>query len=75
MPRLFTYTHKFDKYPTFKCVAPDRNCANGLLTLWANDTFIDYDKRNCDFECTEKDIPIVIDSFIADRVIEMALEI
>ena len=47
---LYIYTHKFNKYPTFYAVAPDRNIANALLTLWAHD-LSSYDGRNCDFNC------------------------
>ena len=76
MPKLFIYTHKFGKYATFQCIAPYRNCANALLTLWADETYgKNYDQRNCDFKCEEIDIPIVIDDFIADRFIEMAIDI
>lgn len=76
MPKLFTYTHRFNKYATFQCVAPDRNCANALLTLWADETYgKDYDQRNCDFDGEETDIPIVVDNFMAERFIEMAIEL
>lgn len=50
--KLYIYTHKFGKYPTFYACAPDRNTANALLTVWA-DTLSEYDRRNCDFSCEE----------------------
>lgn len=49
---LYIYTHKFNKYPNFYAVAPDRNLANALLTIWA-DGLSEYDGRNCDFSCEE----------------------
>ena len=71
---LFTYKHKFNKYSTFQCVAPDLNTANALLTIWAAD-LPEYDGRNCDFECKESVIMMVVDTFIADKVVEWAMEI
>lgn len=47
---LYIYTHKFNKYPNFYACAPNRNIANALLTLWADD-LPEYDGRNCDFNC------------------------
>ena len=55
---LYTYTHKFNKYPTFKVCAPNRNIANGMLTTWAY-LLSDYDGRNCDFAVTETPINVV----------------
>ena len=73
-PKLFTYTHKFDKYDTFYCVAPNRYTANALLTLFTAD-IPGYDGFNCDFDCKETSIPIVLDDFMAARFIEMAIEL
>ena len=52
-PILFTYTHKYGKYPNYQVLATNRNLANGMLTIWTS--YLDnYDGRNCDFEVTEK---------------------
>lgn len=74
---LYIYTHKFGKYPTFYAVAPDRNIANALLTLWADD-LPEYDGRNCDFDCkifTQCDNFDWAPSEGSEEIIERAIEI
>ena len=74
---LYIYTHKFGKYPTFYAVAPDRNIANALLTLWA-DGLPHYDGRNCDFDCqtlTQCDNFDWAPSEDSDKIIETAIKI
>lgn len=56
--KLYTYTHRFNKYPIFNVCAPDRNTANAMLTIWAHN-LPNYDGRNCDFDVKESIIPIV----------------
>ena len=70
---LYTYTHKFNKYPTFKVCACDRNSANCMLTIWAN-LLPEYDGRNCDFSCEEVPINVVQEEDF-DRIYKKASDI
>ena len=64
---LYTYTHKYNKYPTYSVCAPDRNTANGMLTIWA-DLLPEYDGRNCDFAVTETPINVVTEEDEEDMI-------
>ena len=71
---LYTYKHKFGKYPIYQVCAPNRNIANAMLTIWT-DHLPDYDGRNCDFECEEKLINVIEKPIEGEIKIKKALEI
>ena len=55
--KLYEYTHKFGEYPKVCVVADNRNDANGLLAIYCNEHFKNFDGRYCDFECFLTEIP------------------
>ena len=57
---VFTYQHKFYDNVYFECVAPDRNTANGMLTIWIDENYSDV--YNCEFYCEEKSIAFCSDN-------------
>ena len=70
---LYTYTHKWNEYPPFQCVAPNRNCANGLLTLYVQG-LESFEELNCHFTCEEKPIQVAIDREDENEICHKALK-
>lgn len=67
--RLHTYTHRILDDTVFQCVAPDKNEANGLLTIWIDKNKLDVD--NCEFDYMSIPITVAVggdENYIYDAV-------
>ena len=62
--KLYTFTHSFNKYETYKVVALNRSTANLMLRLHC-ESITNFDGKLANFACIEEHVDIQLSESVA----------